>query len=164
MVFLLQVPEDIQSMLTDSSLFGGEAQLTTKQILKRWDEVQKGSLPTVQRHIQAPDSPAQGPQSGGGSQRSKPVVTRVDTDPYQADAWQKQSSVRHIQAATNGNYDPHAQSQQQHNFEYSAPNSPYTRERAGSNGSRNGSRGSFDIPNGRQSYQPKQRTMISSAD
>lgn len=150
---MCEVPEDIQSMLTDSSLFGGEAQLTTKQILKRWDEVQKGNVSTVQRHVQAADSPAQGPPSG--PQRTKPVVTRVDTDPYQADAWQKQSSVRQVGTGQHdGPGTPH------HSFEYAAPTSPYARDRAGSGGSR----GSFDVPNGRQSYQPKPRAMVSGAD
>lgn len=155
------MPEDIQSLLTDNTLFGGEAQLTTKQILKRWDEVQKGTVPSGQRHIQAADSPAHGPPSSTGSQRSKPVVTRVDTDPHQADAWQKQSSVRHVQGGqAPGQFD--GLNMPQPTFEFHAPNSPYARERAGSGGS--GSRGSFDAPNGRQSYQPKPRTMVSSAD
>lgn len=148
-------------MLTDSSLFGGEAQLTTKQILKRWDDIKKDGLPTAQQFVQSADAPGQGPPSGSGSQRSKPVVTRVDTDPYQADAWQKQSSVRHVQGPggpSNGQFE--GTTTPQHNFEYSAPNSPYARERAGSGGSR----GSFDALNGRQSYQPKPRVMVSSAE
>ena len=146
-------------MLTDSSLFGGEAQLTTKQILKRWDEVQKGNVSSGQRNVQAADSPAQGSGSATGSQRSKPVVTRVDTDPYQADAWQKQSSVRHVQGGAGpAQYD--GSNMAQPPFELSTPNSPYARDIGGSGGSR----GSFEIPNGRQSYQPKPRTMVSSAD
>ena len=38
-----------------------------------------------------------GPFKDGSGRALAPVVTRVDTDPSQAHAWQKESSVRHVQ-------------------------------------------------------------------
>lgn len=79
-----------------------------------------------------------------------PVATRVDVDPYQATAWQKQSSVRPVQNIASGLSAP------QNDFNFSAPNSPYARNRAGSSGS-GGSQGA--TPGGRQSYQQKPGQM-----
>jgi hypothetical protein len=42
------------------------------------------------------ESPASGRSKDSGRPLA-PVVTRVDTDPSQAFAWQKESSVRHVQ-------------------------------------------------------------------
>jgi hypothetical protein len=83
--------------------------------------------------------PAQGTSSATGSTKgSNPVAMRVDVDPSQQNAWQKQSSVRPVQ-----NFGPASQKQ---NFDYAAPNQPYGRSRADSDSSQ----ASFNAS--RQSY------------
>lgn len=150
----LQVPEDLQSILNDNSLFNGSADITTKEILKRYGDIGKQ---TPQRTVQSGDiTPTRSKE--GSSRSNAPVATRVDTDPYQATAWQKQSSVRHVQAGPGGPPAPafggepgSTSTPPPNNFEFSAPNSPY-RERQGS-------QGSLGPPTGRQSYQPKPGPM-----
>ena len=97
-----QVPEDLQSILNDSSLFNNSSDITTKEILKRYGDIGK---PTGAQHTTVVTNPSQStpPRSkegGNGSTRTgAPVVTQVDNDPYQANARQKESSVRHVQAS-----------------------------------------------------------------
>lgn len=102
----------------------------------------------VQRQtVQSSDMPP--PSQASGSGRSYvPLATRVEADPSQASAWQKQSSVRPVQNTAAG--------APMHDFNFNAPNSPYTRERTGSSGSQ-GSYGG--TPNQRQSYQTKPGTL-----
>lgn len=84
-----QVPEDLAMILNDSSLFSNSADITTKEILKRYGD--RAKAPTVNS---APNIVA---STGTASpQGTAPVVTRVDTDPHQQNAWQNESSVRHV--------------------------------------------------------------------
>lgn len=138
-----QVPEDLQSILSDSTLHNGSAELTTKEILSRYGDIVRGNLMTPQKKAQAADVPLSASSStrmGGG-----PVATRVDIDPSQTSAWQKQSSVRPVQNAVAG------LSGSQQELDYAAPNSPYVRERGGSQSSQ----GSYGTGSARQSFQPK---------
>ena len=126
-----QVPEDLQSILTDSGLHSNSAELTTKEILSRYGDIVRGNVQASQRFVQGPDAPAQqSPLSATNSARGTPngpVVQRVDADPYQSNAWQIQSSVRPVQNAAAG---PMAD-----NFAYAAPSSPNARQRSESQGS-----------------------------
>ncbi|PPJ53539.1 hypothetical protein CBER1_00319 [Cercospora berteroae] len=86
---MCEVPEDLAMILNDSSLFSNNAEITTKEILKRYGD--RAKAPTVNSgHIVAAQNGTTSPPS------SAPVVTRVDTDPYQQSAWQNESSVRHV--------------------------------------------------------------------
>jgi hypothetical protein len=94
------VPEDIQSVLSDTELFNNMPDLTTKEILKRYGEVAKqpdrhfgASKPEAadMPPVRTADSPTASSRSNG------PVPTRIETDPQQLNAWQKESSVRHVQ-------------------------------------------------------------------
>ncbi|KAI9751659.1 MAG: hypothetical protein M4579_005964 [Chaenotheca gracillima] len=129
------VPEDLQSILDDNSLFNGSADLTTKEILKRYGDI--GKTPTPQ---QTPQEYADSPPPRSKEGRHAPAITRVGTDPYQANAWQMESSVRHVQgsqsAPTGGpNRDPDNQSPlPRPQFKFSDSDSPY-RSRAGSGAS-----------------------------
>ncbi|KAI2138569.1 Rho-type GTPase activating protein Rga1 [Ophidiomyces ophidiicola] len=90
---MCEVPHDLQSILNDTSLFNRDAEITTKEILKRYAEISK--IPTLQRAPTGIDSaPA---RSGSNRGSNTPVATRIDGDPSQATAWQMQSSVRHVQ-------------------------------------------------------------------
>lgn len=95
-LILSQVPEDLQSILSDPSLFNNSSDITTKEILKRYGDIGSNGGPRHQVETTQASSP--GGRSKDGSARAlAPVVTRVDTDPTQAFAWQKESSVRHVQ-------------------------------------------------------------------
>ena len=84
-------------MLSDTELFNNMPEVTTKEILKRYGEVAK----SPDRHFgntkpEIADAPIRSSDSNG-SRTKAPKATRIDTDPNQAHAWQKESSVRHIQ-------------------------------------------------------------------
>ncbi|KAI7329775.1 hypothetical protein KC315_g5984, partial [Hortaea werneckii] len=131
------VPEDLALILNDSTLFSNNAEITTKEILRRYGD--RAKAPTVNA-VHAPP-PTRGAVAGGGpstnthvgamthygtqqhhygsnpgannnnnnnngagssssdpANPSRPVATRVDTDPYMQNAWQNESSVRHVQS------------------------------------------------------------------
>ncbi|KIW38418.1 uncharacterized protein PV06_09383 [Exophiala oligosperma] len=144
--YFCQVPEDLQSILSDSSLHAGTAEITTKEILSRYGHIAKGQI--QKQTVQPADGSMRSPVSASNS--IGPVATRVDVDPSQATAWQKQSSVRPVQNTTTAAPGSH------NDFNFSAPNSPYVRDRAGSSGS-GGSHGG--TPSGRQSFQPRPGQM-----
>lgn len=151
-----QVPEDLQSILTDSNLHDGSAELTTKEILLRYGDIVKGNVQANQASVQAADAPARGPLAASSANKStSPVATRVDVDPYQANAWQKQSSVRHVQNAYPPGSSGVGLTASQQEFNFNASGSPYARNRAGSQGSQN----SFGQAGGRQSYQTRPGTL-----
>lgn len=85
-----QVPEDLLSILNDSNLFANGADVTTKDILKRYGDLI--NRPAPGRTPQTTSSP---PRSKEGRAPTTPVFHRVDTDPSQNVAMQKESSVRH---------------------------------------------------------------------
>ena len=127
-----QVPEDLQSILDDSSLFNNSSDITTKEILKRYGDIGRSAhRPVI--HEQSADGPpprSQGSSGMGPSAKpAAPVITHVDTDPYQPSSWSKDASVRHVQGqapeppsypSTSHNTPP-----QQHDL--SNPTSPYHR-------------------------------------
>jgi hypothetical protein len=88
------VPEDLQSILNDTSLFTNDSQVTTKEILKRYGDIATNGGPKHQ--VETSESTLIGSKEGGGRALA-PVVARVDSDYNQANAWQKESSVRHVQ-------------------------------------------------------------------
>ncbi|KJX95929.1 rho-GTPase-activating protein [Zymoseptoria brevis] len=88
---MCEVPEDLAMILNDSSLFSNSADITTKEILKRYGD--RAKAPTANTSSGTPNIVVNGTSS---PQASAPVVTRVDTDPHQQNAWQNESSVRHV--------------------------------------------------------------------
>jgi len=92
-----EIPEDISLILNDSSLFSSSAEMTTKEILKRYGDRNKGQGPAHTPTITDPSAEEMGsPRSQANRPAHNPVATRVDTDPSQANAWQNESSVRHV--------------------------------------------------------------------
>lgn len=76
----------------DPLLFNASGDITTKEILKRYGDLGQNGGPRhqVEPEIQPNRAKEQRPHA--------PVLTRVDTDPSQTNAWQnKESSVRHVQ-------------------------------------------------------------------
>nr|POF12942.1 rho-type gtpase-activating protein 1 [Quercus suber] len=88
------VPEDLALILNDSTLFSKEADITTKEILKRYGE--RAKAPTVN------NAHASGAaNASNGTTSPTPIATRVDTDPHMQNAWQNESSVRHVASENN---------------------------------------------------------------
>jgi hypothetical protein len=76
-------------MLNDSNLFEGNAELTTKEILKRWGKI--GKL------TQASTSPGPSRSNAGHQAQGRTgTFTHVAQDTH---AWQNESSVRHVGAS-----------------------------------------------------------------
>ena len=94
LLILFKVPEDLQSILSDPTLFTNPSDITTKEILKRYGDI--GTNGGARHQVEMESSPL-GRSKDGGGRALAPVVTRVDTDPSQANAWQNESSVRHVQ-------------------------------------------------------------------
>lgn len=92
--YMCEVPEDLSLILNDSTLFSASADITTKEILKRYGERARVPSSTPQIVSESSASPPASKSRDGRS--SAPVVTRVDTDPEQANAWNNESSVRHV--------------------------------------------------------------------
>lgn len=83
-------------ILNDSSLFSNSAEITTKEIFKRYGD--RAKAPVVNHNSSMPTMVA---NNGTASPlTTAPVVTRVDTDPHQQTAWQNESSVRHVGSET----------------------------------------------------------------
>ena len=168
------MPDDIQSILNDNTLFNNPSDITTKEILKRYGEVVKSPARPVgpSQTSLAPDGnpmidslPRR--ETSGNARAGTSGFTRVDTDPSQARAWQKESSVRHVQGNGSPAYyasgPPSAQNLNQNTppqmqFEqFEAPNPPYReRERTGSDDS-GGSYGKMNgMRQGQQQMPPPQ--------
>lgn len=109
------------SCLGDTALFKENAEVTTKELLKRYAHY--GKMNGAQKTV-AIESGGDYAQEGSGQFRNNaPVVTRVDSDSSQANAWQKQSSAKQV-------HQPAPQSSR----DFQAPRSPY-RGRNNSHGS-----------------------------
>ncbi|KAK5117613.1 hypothetical protein LTR62_005036 [Meristemomyces frigidus] len=104
---MCEVPEDLAMILNDSSLFSNSADITTKEILKRYGD--RAKAPTVNSPHNNPgggfSSPATMGHDRNGNGTTSPAgqhagVTRVDVDPRTQTA--HESSVRHVGADGNG--------------------------------------------------------------
>lgn len=87
---MCEVPEDIQSVLSDAELFNSMPEVTTKEILKRYGEISKRPVEFHQAGRVDSSEQFNSPHPHAG-------VTRIETDPNQVHAWQNESSVRHVQ-------------------------------------------------------------------
>ncbi|KAK3724854.1 Rho-type GTPase activating protein Rga1 [Vermiconidia calcicola] len=89
---MCEVPEDLATILNDSSLFSNNAEITTKEILKRYGD--RAKTPTVSNDNRTDaSSPVASHATFAGNANA---AQRVDTDPNMANAWQNESSVRHV--------------------------------------------------------------------
>lgn len=93
---MCEIPEDLQSILNDSSFFKENAEVTTKEILKRYGDIARGSF--SQKPGYGVDTATITSASRGNN--TPPSTARIETDPLQDTAWQMQSSVRHVQNTT----------------------------------------------------------------
>jgi len=134
-----QIPEDLSLILNDSSLFSSSADITTKEILKKYGERARAPLiaagPGESAVIESPRS------REGNKSNITPVATRVDMDPNQTNAMQNESSVRHVKEGFSG---PGMYAESGGSSGFATPNMPYTH--------RNDSRDSLGSPS-RKQYQ-----------
>ncbi|KAG0161722.1 hypothetical protein PDIDSM_1153 [Penicillium digitatum] len=123
------IPEDLQSVLGDTTLFRENAEVTTKEILKRYGDIARGSF-------------SQRPENGGETftittpnrNNSTPASARIETDPSQDAAWQMQTSVRHVPGPGGHSHSTSTNPQAGHDF-VPPPPAAYLRGRSTSNGS-----------------------------
>ncbi|KAJ5223082.1 uncharacterized protein N7469_009322 [Penicillium citrinum] len=143
---MCEIPEDLQSILSDPTLFKDNAKVTTKEILKRYGDIARGSFSTR-------------PENGGetftitSSNRNNttPAASaRIETDPSQDAAWQMQSSVRHVGGPSHSHSNSNAPPA---GFDFGPPQPGYRRERSASNGSQ--------PSDGQQPQQPQQQQNLS---
>lgn len=113
----------------DPTLFRENAEVTTKEILKRYGDIGRGSF-------------AQRPENGGETftittpnrNNSTPASARIETDPSQDAAWQMQSSVRHVVGPSGHAHSSSTNIQAGLDFGPPPP-AAYRRDRSTSNGS-----------------------------
>ncbi|KAI9894158.1 MAG: hypothetical protein M1814_004012 [Vezdaea aestivalis] len=124
---MCEIPEDLQTALTDPTLFNGSGEITTKEILKRYGDVAK--LPVPSR-----GGPAETSAMSKESRSTTPAYTHVETEVSQENTWNERS-VRPVPAGTqpvNGSHSQQGTPMQ--SFEFINPPSLF-RERTGSSGS-----------------------------
>ncbi|KAG9255130.1 RhoGAP domain-containing protein [Emericellopsis atlantica] len=78
---MCQVPDEILTLLFDQSLFASPGEITTKEILRRYQD-RKGQIADINEIHNRPDN------------SSRPPPRRVETDPA---LWSGEASVRHVQ-------------------------------------------------------------------
>lgn len=132
----MQVPEDLQNILNDSSVFAPNTDITTKEILKRLDNVNMIPQATV-----VPSSAPGSDQFSGKTANPSPMVQRVDSD---GQMWQNESSVRHVGGPTGSGpltYGPSSthNTPPQQNYQLSQPTTPYAHPNSNGSGDVNGS-------------------------
>ncbi|KAI4236839.1 MAG: hypothetical protein L6R40_006028 [Gallowayella cf. fulva] len=144
---MCEVPEDLQSILNDSSLFNNSSDITTKEILKRYGDIGRSAahhpqitdpLSNNTNNEPLPNSRESNTINGSNpaARAAAPIITHVDTDPYQTNDWQKESSVRHVQGSGDSrtpNYPNHDQSTPPQGYNgLRDPDSPYHRRQGSS--------------------------------
>ncbi|KAL8871530.1 MAG: hypothetical protein Q9174_002659 [Haloplaca sp. 1 TL-2023] len=141
---MCEVPEDLQSILNDSSLFNNPSDITTKEILKRYGDIGRSAAQQPQitdpskTNEPLPNSRESNTTNGSNpaARGTAPVITHVNTDPYSGNHWQKESSVRHVQNSGQGatpSYPKHDQNTPpQGHHDFSNPDSPYHRRQGSS--------------------------------
>ncbi|KAL9099291.1 MAG: hypothetical protein Q9163_005188 [Psora crenata] len=147
---MAEVPADLQSILNDSSLFNNSSDITTKEILKRYGDIGRSASRRPLITEASADSPPPCSKDSNGippsTKAAAPVITHVDTDPYQTAAWPNDTSVRHVQGQAQGAPmypSPSNNTPPQHSHEFINSTSPYHRrggssESQASNGSLTG--------------------------
>ncbi|CAG8983598.1 hypothetical protein HYALB_00004618 [Hymenoscyphus albidus] len=126
---MCEVPEDLQSILSDTTLFTTtNGEVTTKEILKRYGDLGQNGGPRHQVET-VEGSPRK--EGGGGGRGAAPVITRIDTDPSQTHARQKESSVRHVHDQPGGPQNQNIPPQQQWQGQDLEPPHPYPPNRNG---------------------------------
>ncbi|KAL3473345.1 hypothetical protein BJX99DRAFT_261407 [Aspergillus californicus] len=88
---MCEIPEDLQSVLSDSTLFKETAEVTTKEILKRYGDIARGGF--SQKASNGGETfTITNPHRGA----NVPTSARIETDLTHDAAYQKQTSVRHV--------------------------------------------------------------------
>ncbi|KAF7175626.1 hypothetical protein CNMCM7691_009191 [Aspergillus felis] len=127
---MCEIPEDLQAVLSDTTFFKDNNEVSTKEILKRYGDIARGSF-------------SQKPNNGGETVTitnphnrgaNLPTSARIETDQSQDASWQAQSSVRHVQN-TGGHNHANSASAPYNGMELAPGQTASYRERSTSNGS-----------------------------
>ncbi|KAJ5917193.1 hypothetical protein N7466_010747 [Penicillium verhagenii] len=124
---MCEIPEDLQSILNDPTLFRENAEVTTKEILKRYGDIARGSFST------RPDNGGETFTITNSNRHNTPTSARIESDPSQDAAWQMQSSVRHVPGPSGHSHSSSAAPQA--GLDFVPPEPSYHRDRSTSNGS-----------------------------
>jgi hypothetical protein len=89
-------------MMNDTSLFNNTPEITTKEILKRYNDYVRDPRSRPGNTTSSLENPA----NGTSSPTPAAGVKRVDTDPSVQNAWQVESSVRHVGSSNDLNTPP----------------------------------------------------------
>ncbi|KAK6399901.1 Rho-type GTPase activating protein Rga1 [Oleoguttula sp. CCFEE 5521] len=95
---MCEVPEDLSFILNDSTLFSSSADITTKEILKRYGD--RAKAPQINQNPTSLDLESPGGSRGGAGGGN--AAMRVDGDISQSRAWGQESSVRAVAADGQG--------------------------------------------------------------
>ncbi|KAF2808584.1 RhoGAP-domain-containing protein [Mytilinidion resinicola] len=121
---MCEVPDEIVALLSDD----GSQEITTKEIMRRWETAGKVPQPTVA----SPNPQKAGPPTRDG-QPTAPRITQVNDN---AQTWQTESSVRHVGGPGNPgmSYGPSSNHNTPPQGEYNlaTPNLPYANSAPGS--------------------------------
>ncbi|PWY65354.1 rho-type GTPase-activating protein 1 [Aspergillus sclerotioniger CBS 115572] len=90
---MCEIPEDLQSVLSDTNFFKENTEVTTKEILRRYGDIARGSFSS-----KASNGGETVTITNSNRGANIPTSARIETDPSQDAAWQMQSSVRHVQS------------------------------------------------------------------
>jgi len=132
-----QVPEDLESILTDSALHTASPDMSTKEILARYGHIVQGHVQP--QRLGPPDGPGHSPSN---SQKANGMATRIDIDANQTSALQKQSSARTVQNQLQPNNSAH---------DLGALKAPFAKDRVGGQSNLE----DYSPNNVRSSYQAK---------
>ncbi|BDD62593.1 hypothetical protein MAP00_007559 [Monascus purpureus] len=89
---MCEIPEDLQSIINDTGFFKENAEITTKEILKRYGDIGRGVGPQKLDNGNEPVMVT----ANSRANTSPATAARIEADPSQDTAWQMQSSVRHV--------------------------------------------------------------------
>ncbi|THC94776.1 hypothetical protein EYZ11_005722 [Aspergillus tanneri] len=98
---MCEIPEDLQSVLTDTNFFRDNSEVTTKEILKRYGDIARGSFSQKSRNGGETVTIT---NSNRGA--NMPTSARIETDPAQDAAWQQAQSSALLRRVTTMNAVP----------------------------------------------------------
>ncbi|KAG2021437.1 hypothetical protein GB937_004774 [Aspergillus fischeri] len=127
---MCEIPEDLQAVLSDTTFFKDNNEVSTKEILKRYGDIARGSF-SPKPNNGGETVTITNPHNRGAN---TPTSARIETDQSQDGSWQAQNSVRHVQN-TGGHNQANSASAPYNGMELAPGQSASYRERSTSNGS-----------------------------
>jgi hypothetical protein len=127
---LVKIPDDLQAVLSDTTFFKDNNEVSTKEILKRYGDIARGSF-SPKPNNGGETVTITNPHNRGAN---TPTSARIETDQSQDGSWQAQNTVRHVQN-TGGHNHANSASAPYNGMELAPGQTASYRERSTSNGS-----------------------------